>query len=108
LDNQPQNKAMNGLGQDLNSLVEAATKAVIAAGQTQQLEDALVIRNELRRLPDDMVTEVLNGVILNLVSTQPELCRWFILDVFLGEASQEGRADVAERLNLLIADLQSR
>jgi hypothetical protein len=98
---------MNELAKDLNGLVEAVTKAIMIAGQTQQFEDAKVIKNQLRRLPDSMVTEVLNGVILNLVNTQPELCRWFILDIFLSEAPPEGRADVAERLNLLIADLQS-
>jgi hypothetical protein len=99
---------MNELAKDLNNLVEAATKAIIIAGQTQQTEDAQAIKNQLRRLPDQMTTEVLNGIILNLVNTQPELCRWFILDIFLEDAPPEGRADVAERLNLLIADLQSQ
>lgn len=66
-----------------------------------------MIRDELRRLPDDLTTEILNQVMLALVKIDPDVCRWFILDVFLHGADPEGKADVAERLNLLFADLQS-
>jgi hypothetical protein len=88
-------------------LVQAVVQAVLTASQTQELEDALVIRDELRRLPNDMITEVLNDVMLTLVKIDPLLCRWFILDVFLREADPEGKADVAERLNLLMADIRT-
>lgn len=92
---------------DFNHLVESVVKAVLKVGQSQNLEEAIVIRNELRRLPDGLLTEVLNQVILHLVSVDPLLCRWFIIDVFLRDAPAEGRADVAERINLLLADLRS-
>jgi hypothetical protein len=95
------------LGFDLSSLTEAVVQAVIRAAQAQSKEDALLIRDELHRLPDYLMTEVLNDVILGLVKVDPNLCRWFILDVFLQDAEPEGKADVAERINLLLADLQS-
>lgn len=95
------------LGIDIGSLVEAVVHAVVRAAQTQSHEDALSIRDELHRLPDYLMTEVLNDVILGLVKIDPNLCRWFILDVFLQDSDPEGRADVAERINLLLADLQS-
>lgn len=92
---------------DLSRLTEAVVKVVIKAGQSQSVEDALVIRDELHRLPDQMMTEVLNQTILELVQIDPALCRWFIVDVFLRDADPEGRADVAERINLLLMELQS-
>ncbi|MBW4528638.1 MAG: hypothetical protein KME18_26305 [Phormidium tanganyikae FI6-MK23] len=92
---------------DFNHVVESVVKAVLKVGQTQDLEEAIVIRDQLRRLPDMLLTEVLNQVMLNLVSIDPLLCRWFIVDVFLCDASPDGRADVAERINILLADLQS-
>lgn len=95
------------LGIDISSLVDAVVQAVVRAEQSQSQEDALLIRDELRRLPDYWMTEVLNDVILGLVKVDPNLCRWFILDVFLQDSDPEGRADVAERINLLLADLQS-
>jgi hypothetical protein len=70
-------------------------------------KNALVIRDELKRLPDYLTTEVLNGIMLSFVKTKPDLCRWFILDVFLYESNPEGKADVAERINLLMADLNA-
>lgn len=82
-------------------------KAVLKARQTDDINDALVIRDELHRLPSGMMTEVLNQVILRLVQIDPVLCRWFIVDVFLRDADPEGRADVAERINLLMAELRS-
>jgi hypothetical protein len=91
--------------QDFNSLVESVLKAIAKVGQTQDLEEAMVIRDELRRLPAPLLTEVLNQVILRLVAIDPLLCRWFIVDVFLRDSAPEGRADVAERINLLLADL---
>lgn len=92
---------------DIGGLVEAVVRAVVRAEQSQSQEDALLIRDELRRLPDYLMTEVLNDVILELVKIEPNLCRWFILDVFLQDSDPEGRADVAERINLLLADLQA-
>lgn len=97
----------NRLGADLQHLAEAVTSAVLKAHQTQSHEDALRIRDELHRLPDYLMTEVLNDVMLRLVNLDPNLCRWFILDVFLQDADPEGKADVAERINLLMADLRS-
>lgn len=91
--------------EDFNHLVEAVVKAVLKVGQTQDLGEALVIRDELRRLPGALLTEVLNQVMLRLVSIDPLLCRWFIVEVFLRDAPPEGRADVAERINILLADL---
>jgi hypothetical protein len=99
---------MNELDTNLNTLVDAVAKAVLAANRNENLEDALSIRDELHRLPNELITEVLNGVILNLVKVDPEVCRWFILDVFLRNADPEGRADVAERINLLLDDLRSQ
>ncbi|MBD1846767.1 hypothetical protein H6F89_25845 [Cyanobacteria bacterium FACHB-63] len=93
--------------EDFNRLVDSVVKAVLKVGQSQNLEEAIVIRDELRRLPDALLTEVLNQVMLHLVPIDPLLCRWFIIDVFLRDAPAEGRADVAERINLLLADLQS-
>jgi hypothetical protein len=107
LQDQPLNDKTNGLEIELSHLVEAVVEAVLIASQTQELENALVIRDELLRLPDYLITEVLNGVILKLVKIDPVLCRWFILDIFLENAASEGKADVAERINLLIADIQS-
>lgn len=107
LSEQPVNKSMNELEIELNHLVEAVVEAVLIASKTQEIENALVIRDELRRLPNHLVTEVLNGVILKLLKINPILCRWFILDIFLQDAEPEGKADVAERINLLIADIQS-
>ncbi|HEY9620991.1 MAG TPA: hypothetical protein V6C78_11515, partial [Crinalium sp.] len=99
---------MNNLDTNLNTLVDAVVKAILAANQSQDVDDALSIRDELHRLPNHLMTEVLNGVILNLVQVDPEVCRWFILDIFLRDADPEGRADVAERINLLLADLRSQ
>ena len=96
---------MKGLEIEIGNLVEAVVKAAIAAHQTQNLEDALSIRDQLNRLPDSLKTDVLNGVILNLVKIDPLLCRWFIIDIFLRDANPEGKADVAERINMLIADM---
>lgn len=92
---------------DFNRLVESVVKAILKVGQTQDLEEAIVIRDQLRRLPDTLLTEVLNQVILRLVPIDPLLCRWFIIDIFLRDAPPEGRADVAERINILLADLRS-
>lgn len=99
---------MDDVTVNLDELVNAVVKAIATAYQTQSLENALVIRDELQRLPPALTTEVINGVILHLVQTDPALCRWFILDVFLCEADPEGRADVAERINLLMADLKTQ
>ncbi|HEY9641986.1 MAG TPA: hypothetical protein V6C57_15980 [Coleofasciculaceae cyanobacterium] len=92
---------------NLQRLVEATTEAVVLANQRQNLEEALSLRDELNRLPQEWMTEVLNGIMLKLIQIDPVLCRWFILDVFLLDADPEGRADVAERINLLLADLRS-
>lgn len=87
--------------------MEAVVNAVVRINETQELDGALVIRDEIQRLPNSLVAEVLNRVMLHLVKIDPELCRWFIIDVFLYGADPEGKADVAERLNLLMADLRS-
>lgn len=92
---------------DFNRLVESVVKAILKVGQTQDLEEAIVIRDQLRRLPDTLLTEVLNQVILRLVPIDPLLCRWFIIDIFLRDAPPKGRVDVAERINILLADLRS-
>ncbi len=105
LQNQPSN--LNLSAEDFSHLIEAVVRAIVKVGQTQDLEQAIVIRDELRRLPDTLLTEVLNQVILQLVPIDPVLCRWFIIDVFLRDAPSEGRADVAERINILLVDLQS-
>lgn len=104
-----QEQVFGGLisAEDFKHLVDAIVKAVLKVGQTRELAEALVIRDELRRLPDLILTEVLNEVILQLVVIDPILCRWFIVEVFLQDAEPEGRADVAERINILLADLQS-
>ncbi len=96
-----------GLRAHLDQLVTVLVKAILMAYQTQAPEHAEAIRDELQRLPDSLTTEILNGVILRLVKIDPTLCRWFILDVFLKDADPEGKADVAERINLLLADLRS-
>lgn len=105
MQNQPFNQTLSD--EDFNHLTESVVKAILKVGQTQNLEEAIVIRNELHRLPDQVLTEVLNQVILRLVAIDPLLCRWFIIDVFLRDAPPEGRADVAERINILLADLRS-
>ncbi|WP_179228364.1 hypothetical protein [Leptolyngbya ohadii] len=105
MQNQPSNQTPSA--EDLNHVTEAVVNAILKVGHTQDLEEALIIRNELRRLPDQLLTEILNQVILRLVPIDPLLCRWFIIDVFLRDAPPEGRADVAERINILLADLQS-
>lgn len=105
MQNQPLNETLNA--EDFNHLIEAVVKAVLKVGQSHDLEEAIVIRDQLRRLPDTLLTEVLNQVMLRLVPIDPLLCRWFIIDVFLRDAPPEGRADVAERINLLLADLRS-
>lgn len=107
LQEQPINENINELEVELSNLVEATVKAILIAKETQKLENALVIRDELHRLPNYLMKEVLNGVILNLVKIDPLLCRWFVLDIFLRDAEPNGKADVAERINLLIADLRS-
>lgn len=107
LQNQSNSENFQNLGIDLNQLVATVVKAVLLARQTQELDNALVIRDELKRLPDYLLTEVLNGVMLKLVKIDPDLCRWFVLDIFLYDADPEGKADVAERINLLLADLQA-
>lgn len=107
MQNHSSGETIHSLQADLSHLVEAVVKAVVTAYQINSLEDALLIRDQLRQLPDYLVTEVLNSVILELVQVDPALCRWFILDVFLRDAELEGKADVAERINLLLADLQS-
>ena len=99
---------MKGLEVEVGSLVAAVVNAAKAARLTQNLEDALSIRDALNRLPDSLKTDVLNGVIFDLVKIDPIVCRWFLLDIFLRDANPEGKADVAERINLLIADLQQR
>ncbi len=107
MQDQPLSQSINTLKHEIDRLVEAVAEAVVVASQTQNLENALAIRDELRRLPEYLVTEVLNSVILKLLKIDPNLCRWFVLDIFLHDAESEGKADVAERINLLIADVQS-
>lgn len=104
---QPTPQQPDSLKVDLDTLVGAIVNAVIAAHQSENLEDALMIREQLHRLPDYLITEILNATMLQLVRIDPNLCRWFILDIFLRDANPEGKADVAERINLLLADLQS-
>jgi hypothetical protein len=105
--NQPSQDHDSSSTLDLGNLVEAVVRAVLVAHESRELDKALLIRDELNRLPNSLVTEVLNGVILQLVKVDPSLCRWFVLDVFLYEADPEGKASVAEQFNLMIADLQS-
>lgn len=104
---QPLPDDTNDMKNYLDTLVEAVVQAVVRASQSGDLESALMIRDQLQRLPDNLITEVINGVLLRLVNIDPLLCRWFILDVFLREADPEGKADVAERINLLMAELRS-
>lgn len=96
------------LGINLPQLVEAVVQAVTKVGESRDLETALAIRDEIRRLPDELVTEVLNQLILRLIFIDPLLCRWFVLDVFLHDADPDAKADVAERINVLMADLRSQ
>jgi NAD-specific glutamate dehydrogenase len=99
---------MTNLDTDLTDLVNAVVKAMVAAQATQEIEGAIAICDEIRRLPDNLVTEVLNAVMLDLMKIDPALCRWFTLDIFLHNADPEGKADVAERINLLMADLHAQ
>ena len=108
MEDQPPNSPNADIAVGLNKLVEAVVKSAIAAHKSQNLEDALAIRDELQRLPRTWMTEVINGVMLELVQIDPILCRWFILDVFLHDADPEGKADVAERINLMLADLKTK
>jgi hypothetical protein len=105
LQDQPPHQSVSA--EDFQNLIEAVVAAIVKVGQTEDLAEALVIRDQLRRLPDTFLTEVLNEVILQLVPINPDLCRWFIVEVFLRDAPPEGRADVAERINMLLADLRS-
>lgn len=107
MQNHSPSESPSGQAFDLNSVVEVVVKAVLAAHQDEDIQQALVIRSELQRLPDPFLTEVINGVMLHLLAQDPVLCRWFILDVFLHDADPEGKADVAERINLMMAHLQS-
>jgi hypothetical protein len=108
LQDQPIDTIMHRLEPDLQRLVETVASAIFQAHQTNALEDALGIRDKIHQLPDYLVTEVINGVMLDLVQRDPEVCRWFIIDVFLRDADPSGKADVAERINLLMADLRSQ
>ena len=96
------------LSNNFPELIEAAIQAITKIGHTRDLETALAIRDEIRRLPNSLVTEILNQIILRLIVIDPLLCRWFVLDVFLHDANPDAKADVAERINILIADLRSR
>jgi hypothetical protein len=107
LQDQPLNENISGLDSELSNLVDAVVEAVLTTSQTGDLENALFIRDELHRLPNSLMTEVLNGIIFNLVKREPDVCRWFLLDIFLRDAEPEKKADVAERINLLMADIQS-
>lgn len=89
----------------LSQLVDAVVNSAIAAYQVQDPE-SFVIRDELHRLPAPVMTEVINGVMIKLLQINPDICRWFILDVFLRDADPEGKADVAERINIMMANLQ--
>ncbi len=73
MQDQPLNKNINGLETEVDRLVEAVVEAVVMASQTQEIEIALVIRDEIRLLPSYLVTEVLKGVILKLVKINPIL-----------------------------------
>lgn len=101
------NENINGLDTELSNLVQAVVEAVLRTSRTADVDNALFIRDELHRLPQYLMTEVLNGIIFNLVKIDPVVCRWFILDIFLRDTEPEKKADVAERINLLIADIQS-
>ncbi|MFH7026086.1 MAG: hypothetical protein ACHBN1_11940 [Heteroscytonema crispum UTEX LB 1556] len=102
------NNNPNNVEDELNDLVKAVVEAVLIAKQTQELEITQMIRDQLHRLPDNLMTDVINEVIMNLIQIDPALCRWFIIDIFLKDADPEGKADVAERINLLLADLRDR
>ncbi|MBW4460145.1 MAG: hypothetical protein KME47_07900 [Nodosilinea sp. WJT8-NPBG4] len=95
-------------GINLPQLVEAVVQAVTKVGESRDLDTALAIRDEIRRLPDELVTEILNQLILRLIFIDPSLCRWFVLDGFLHGADLDAKADVAERINVLMTDLQSQ
>jgi hypothetical protein len=105
---QSSSHAADQLRINLPQLIEAVVQAVTKVGESRSMESALAIRDEIRRLPDDMVTEVLNQLILRLIFIDPLLCRWFVLDVFLHGADPDAKADVAERINVLMADLRSQ
>lgn len=96
----------NNISDTLSLLVDAVVNSAIAAYQVQDPE-SFVIRDELRRLPAPVMTEVINSVMIKLLQANPDICRWFILDVFLRDADPEGKADVAERINLMMASLQA-
>lgn len=102
----PNESSQSGI--NLPQLVEAAVQAVIKVGESRDLETALAIRDEIQRLPNELVTEVLNQLILRLIFIDPLLCRWFVLDVFLHDAEPDAKADVAERINVLMTDLRSQ
>lgn len=113
MQNQSSNNSANQneaeqLGGNLRQLIDVVIQTVIKIGETRQMDQALAIRDEIRRLPDEMVTEILNQLILELIFIDPLLCRWFVIDVFLRDADSEARADVAERINVLLADLRSQ
>lgn len=105
---QSSNNAAAQSGINLPQLIEAVVQAVTKVGETRNMESAIAIRDEIRRLPDDIVTEVLNQLILRLIFIDPLLCRWFVLDAFLHGADPDAKADVAERINVLMADLRSQ
>lgn len=106
METQPPQEPSNNFDGALSQLVAAVVNSAIAAYQTKD-SSALMIRDELHRLPGPVMTEVLNGVMLELMQVDPALCRWFILDVFLHDADPEGKADVAERINIMLANLQA-
>ncbi|MBW4515842.1 MAG: hypothetical protein KME11_11520 [Timaviella obliquedivisa GSE-PSE-MK23-08B] len=107
LDNEANNEVAQ-LGNNLPQLMDSVVQAVTKVGEDRDLESALFVRDEIRRLPDALVTEILNQLILRLIFVDPLLCRWFVLDVFLHDADPAAKADVAERINVLIADLRSQ
>jgi hypothetical protein len=102
------NNEAGSSGINLPQLIEATVQAVTKVGESRNLENALVIRDQIRRRPDELVAEILNQLILRLIFINPLLCRWFVLDVFLHDADLEAKADVAERVNILMADLRSQ
>lgn len=106
--NNEANNEVDRSGINLPQLIEVVVQAVTKVGEGRDLESALAIRDEIRRLPDDLVTEILNQLILRLILVDPLLCRWFVLDVFLYDADPDAKADVAERINVLMADLRSQ
>ena len=108
MDDQSLLNELSQSGINLPQLVEAVVQAVTKVGESRDLETALAIRDEIRRLPDELVTEILNQLILRLIFIDPLLCRWFVLDAFLHDADPDAKADVAERINVLMADLRSQ